>query len=170
MWFKTCLCARFFYFYITIYLNHEEPVSNEFSHLSCYSLYARGRGPHYADITTENFCTSCIYENQRRRGVVDTCYALLSRGRRFDSPLLQNHFRLSRHEIHTQIINTPGPVLVTTQGKTQKGCCFFLKKGGGRKGRRGVWNEPMPCKTGVAGSIPGFSIKPLSVSLRMLPS
>ena len=28
----------------------------------------------------------------------------------------------------------------------------------------------MPCKPGVAGSIPGFSIKPLSVSLRVLPS
>ena len=31
--------------------------------------------------------------------------------------------------------------------------------------RRGVGDKPMPCKPGVAGSIPGFSIKPLSVSL-----
>ena len=35
---------------------------------------------------------------------------------------------------------------------------------------RGVWISAMPCKPGVAGSIPGFSIKPLSVSLRVLPS
>ena len=36
--------------------------------------------------------------------------------------------------------------------------------------RRGVGDKPMSFKPEVAGSIPGFSIKPLSVSLRLLPS
>ena len=33
------------------------------------------------------------------------------------------------------------------------------------KPQKGVGISAMPCKPGVAGSIPGFSIKPLSVSL-----
>ena len=32
-----------------------------------------------------------------------------------------------------------------------------------KRSRRGVGDKPVSCKPGVAGSIPGFSIKPLSV-------
>ena len=35
--------------------------------------------------------------------------------------------------------------------------------------RRGVVDKCYACKPGVAGSIPGFSIKPLSVSLVVFP-
>ena len=34
----------------------------------------------------------------------------------------------------------------------------------------GVGDKPMPCKAGATGPIPGFSIKPLSVSLQVFPS
>ena len=34
---------------------------------------------------------------------------------------------------------------------------------------RGVGDKPMSCKPGVAGSIPGFSIKPLSVEPSEVP-
>ena len=70
-------------------------------------------------------------------------------------------FGSSRHIINTQIINPPGPVLVSTHGKATKS---FL---GIRS--RGVGDKPMSCKPGVAGSIPGFSIKPLTMSLWVFP-
>ena len=35
--------------------------------------------------------------------------------------------------------------------------------------RRGSGDKPMSCKPGVAGSIPGFSIKPLSVEPSEVP-
>ena len=34
----------------------------------------------------------------------------------------------SRHKIHTQTINPPGPVMVTTQEKSQKGFVFLLAR------------------------------------------
>ena len=40
---------------------------------------------------------------------------------------------------------------------------IFLAINLSKRSRLGVGDKPMPCKQGVAGSIPGFSIKPLSV-------
>ena len=40
---------------------------------------------------------------------------------------------------------------------------IFLPINLNKRSRLGVEDKPMLCKQGVAGSIPGFSIKPLSV-------
>ena len=49
-------------------------------------------------------------------------------------------------------------------------CCFTSQVNSYGHGPRCVGNKPMSCKPGVAGLIPSFSIKPLSVSLRVLLS
>ena len=60
-----------------------------------------------------------------RRVVVDKRFTLLTRGRRpssipgFSRNTFNWAFGCSRHIIHTRIINPPGPLLVTTQGKPQ---------------------------------------------------
>ena len=55
---------------------------------------------------------------------MDKCYALENQGSQVRSPAfpetLSVYFGCSRHKISTQIINHPGPVLVTTQGKPTK--------------------------------------------------
>ena len=45
---------------------------------------------------------------------------------------------------------------------------FVMLEPGQRRGR-GIGDKPMSCKPGVAGSIPGFSIKPLSVEPSGVP-
>ena len=48
-------------------------------------------------------------------------------------------------------------------------CGTGLYPGKSQKVFFGVGDKPMSCKPGVAGSIPGFSIKPTSVSPWVIP-